>query len=73
MTSPDDMTYYRRRAATERVMAGLSQQREVREIHEELAQLYEALVERADLRPAERADHVRGGAKEAWLTILPPL
>jgi hypothetical protein len=52
--SPDDVTYYRRRAATERVMAGIAQREDVREIHEELARQYEALVERADIRPDER-------------------
>lgn len=46
-----DYRYYRERAATERAMALASQQREVREIHEELARQYDALVEQAELRP----------------------
>lgn len=46
-----DHHYYRERAATERAMALTSEQREVREIHEELARKYEALVEQADPRP----------------------
>ena len=45
-----DDRYYRKRAATERAMALAAEQREVREIHEELARQYDALVEQADLR-----------------------
>ncbi len=42
--------YYRERAVTERALALASENREVREIHEELARQYDALVEQADLR-----------------------
>ena len=48
--SLDDISYYRRRAAAERAMALRSEQQQVREIHEELARQYEALVEQEDLR-----------------------
>ncbi len=41
--------YYRERAFTERAMALASERQQVREIHEELARQYEALVEQADL------------------------
>lgn len=58
--SGDDLTYYRRRAATERVMASLSQQRNVREIHEELARQYDALVECQQIRPIRRMAFRRG-------------
>ena len=49
--STNDSSYYRQRAATERALAGASDRQNVREIHEELARQYEALVERAELRP----------------------
>ena len=49
--SPDDTSYYRQRAATERAMALASEHSDVREIHEELARQYEALVGDARLRP----------------------
>jgi hypothetical protein len=46
--------YYRERAVTERAMALASERQEVREIHEELARQYDALVEQAELRPTLR-------------------
>lgn len=49
-----DTRYYRERAVTERAMALASERREVREIHEELARQYDALVEQAELRPTLR-------------------
>ncbi len=45
--SDHDARYYRERAATERAMALASERQEVREIHEELARQYDALVEQA--------------------------
>ena len=53
MSSPDD-EYYRARAIEERKAAENASQREVAMIHEELARLYEALVEQPDLRPRRR-------------------
>lgn len=49
--SESDTRYYRERAATERAMAVAAERQDVREIHEELARQYEALVEQAVLRP----------------------
>ena len=46
----DETTYYRQRAVTERAMALSAERQNVREIHEELARQYEALVNQADLR-----------------------
>lgn len=46
-----DTEYYRARASEERMRARDSQREHVRLIHEELARQYEALVERAELRP----------------------
>jgi len=48
---PNDVTYYRRRAETERRLAAESENADVAAIHEELAVQYEALVNRAELRP----------------------
>ena len=48
---PRDATYYRARAKAERRLAEASQNADVAAIHEELAIQYEALVERAELRP----------------------
>lgn len=45
-----DTSYYRQRAVTERALALKSEREEVREIHLELARLYEALVEQKELR-----------------------
>lgn len=52
--SSDDTSYYRQRAVTERAMALSSERRDVREIHEELARQYEALVDQAELRTTLR-------------------
>ena len=60
-----DNHYYRERAATERAMALTSEQREVREIHEELARQYEALVEQAELRPTLSIRFPRSGRQLA--------
>jgi hypothetical protein len=49
--SANDTEYYRRRAAEERAMALKAEQYNVALIHEELARQYEALVNRAELRP----------------------
>ena len=49
-----DVEYYRARAATERALAQQSENADVAAIHEELAIQYEALVERAELRPTLR-------------------
>ena len=47
----NDVDYYRARAIEERALARSSDRTNVREIHEELARQYEALVEQAPLRP----------------------
>ena len=49
--SSSNASYYRQRAVTERAMALASDRQNVREIHEELARQYEALVDQAELRP----------------------
>lgn len=49
--SSDDLNYYRQRAITERVNAKLADRADVAEIHEELARLYDALIEHETLRP----------------------
>lgn len=46
----NDTEYYRQRRDAERALSLLSERREVREIHEELARLYDALLERDELR-----------------------
>jgi hypothetical protein len=51
---PQDVEYYRARAATERERAQASENADVAAIHEELAIQYEALVEQAELRPTLR-------------------
>ena len=48
--SSSDTSYYRHRAATERALAVASDRQNVREVHEELARQYDALVEQAELR-----------------------
>ena len=48
--SQEDHDYYRARAIEERERANSSDRSNVREIHEELARLYEALAEQAELR-----------------------
>ena len=45
-----DLVYYRQRAAAERKLATATANRDVAEIHEELARQYEALIEHAELR-----------------------
>ena len=57
----NDASYYRQRAVTERALALAAERQNVREIHEELARQYEALVEQAELRPTLRIV-VGGGA-----------
>lgn len=52
--SSKDVEYYRQRAVDERAMALRSERRDVAVIHEELARQYQALVERAELRPTLR-------------------
>ena len=49
--SHNDTSYYRQRAVTERALALASERQNVREIHEELARQYEALVQQTELRP----------------------
>ena len=49
-----DVEYYRQRAADERELARLSDRANVAAIHDELARQYEALVNRAELRPTLR-------------------
>jgi hypothetical protein len=46
----DDAIYYRERAEAERTRAKSSSNAEIAEIHEELARLYEALIEHEQLR-----------------------
>lgn len=60
-----DDRYYRERAATERAMALASEQREVREIHEELARQYDALVEQSELRSTLSIGFPTAGAQLA--------
>jgi len=45
-----DLEYYRQRAAAERKLARNAANRDIAEIHEELARQYEALIERPELR-----------------------
>ena len=49
--SSDDLSYYRQRAAAERVAARASSNADIAEIHEELARLCDALIEHEQLRP----------------------
>ena len=51
--SSEDIRYYRERAAVERERAKTSSP-EIAEIHEELARLYDALIEHEGLRPTLR-------------------
>ena len=48
--SSDDTSYYRKRARSERQRAKTCRA-EIAEIHEELARLYDALIEHQSLRP----------------------
>ena len=47
---PDDLAYYRERAATERKRVEICEIEAVAAIHEELARQYEALVQKARLK-----------------------
>lgn len=49
-----DTAYYRDRANTERSRAIAAARKDVAAVHEELARLYQALVEQKGLRPALR-------------------
>jgi hypothetical protein len=49
-----DTDYYRGRAIEEREMALRSDRQNVAAIHEELARLYQALVDQVELRPTLR-------------------
>lgn len=49
--SSNDVAYYRERARAERDRAKTSSSADVAEIHEELARLYDALIEHEPLRP----------------------
>ena len=50
----NDAEYYRQRAIKEREMALKSDHKNVAAIHEELAKLYQALVDQAELQPTLR-------------------
>lgn len=50
MMASNDTSYYRQRAVTERALALSADRQDVREIHEELARLYDALVNQDELR-----------------------
>lgn len=52
--SSDDLTYYRQRAEIERERAKSASRADIAEIHEELARLYDALIEHEGLRPKFR-------------------
>jgi hypothetical protein len=52
--SSEDLDYYRKRAAVERERAKSSSRSDIAEIHEELARLYDALIEHEVLRPTHR-------------------
>lgn len=49
--SSEDISYYRQRAEAEREHAKNSSRAGIAEIHEELARLYDALIEHSELRP----------------------
>ena len=49
-----DVEYFRQRAAAERELASQSDRANVAAIHDELARQYDALVNRAELRPTLR-------------------
>jgi hypothetical protein len=52
--SSNDTEYYRQRAITERAMAKKSEHSNVALIHAELARQYQALADKAELRPTLR-------------------
>ena len=62
--SSDDLNYYRQRAITERVNAKLASRADVAEIHEELARLYDALIEHETLRPVLSINFLSGQPAE---------
>ena len=49
--SCEDLSYYHERARNERERAKASSNADVAEIHEELARLYDALIQHETLRP----------------------
>jgi uncharacterized membrane protein len=51
MRSSNDTEYYRERAIKQRQMALKAERQDVAAIHEELAHLYQVLVDQAALRP----------------------
>lgn len=52
--SSNDTEYYRQRAVFERTMASKSERANVAAIHAELARQYQALADKAELRPTLR-------------------
>lgn len=52
--SSNETEYYRQRAITERAMAEKSERANVALIHAELARQYQALADKAELRPTLR-------------------
>lgn len=56
--SQSDIEYYRQRAKSERERAKQSSRADIAEIHEELARLYEALIQHEQLRPQMHEMHV---------------
>ncbi|WP_426692700.1 hypothetical protein ACMC5O_001700 [Sphingomonas sediminicola] len=54
MMSSNDTEYYRRRAIAERALASKSERANVAAIHAELARQYQALADKAELRPTLR-------------------
>lgn len=63
--SSEDIVYYRQRAVTERANAKLADRAYIAEIHEELARLYEALIEHQELRPTLSVPAFRRGTVSA--------
>ncbi len=52
--SSSDAEYYRSRATAERELARSSERQDVAAIHQELAELYQVMVDQAELRPKLR-------------------
>lgn len=66
--SLSDASYYRDRARAERALALAADRQDVAAIHEELARMYQAVVDHAELRPTLRIvtdDQLRIGKREA--------
>lgn len=63
--SQDDVAYYRERAVAERKLSKASDNADVAAIHEELAEQYEALVERGALRRKLRILVLAGSLDES--------